>query len=237
MTRGLGIVGLGLWLAVSCGGKQETSTPVGQGHAVDRSVDAPSGTRGSEGASDGGAFSGTSSPDAGTELSGGPMLTLELANTSDSDLNFSMNAGWQPILSAWSGTPPNAQSILLFPKHCTASCDAAKADRCPYCPRPRTAREEKAARKWKVVAPGTATQVPWKGDVYVYETTKFQLAGRTKTCECYRTQPVPQAEYTVRACGMRLTKRATSTSKLQCTTTKASLPSAPQTVRFEFGNR
>jgi hypothetical protein len=157
-----------------------------------------------------------------------PAVTFKLVNRAGEDLVFSTDKGWQPVIFAFSGKPPNAKSILMFPTSCTAACDAAEA--CPVCAPPETGRGTKVNENREVVAPAGALEVPWDGQIHVYE----KVAGK-KGCECYRKETPPPATYTVRACGLRITRSAKSSSKMQCTDTTMTLPAdEPQVVELTF---
>jgi hypothetical protein len=162
-------------------------------------------------------------------------VTFVLKNSHRQELVFNMDRGWQPNLFAYRGKPPHAKWILMFPKHCAASCDASEGKRCPACREPE-ARDELKAQKLARVAPGDEIEVPWDGRVYRYEKARGKRKGKRLRCECHRTEPAPPGTYTVRACGLRLTKSATQRSQLQCETAQMTLPpSGPLRVEFDFG--
>lgn len=164
-----------------------------------------------------------------------PPVTFRLVNLADEDLVFSVEKGWQTVFIAFSGQPPSAKPILMFPKHCTASCELAAEEVCPVCEAPETVKEVKAAEQHQVVASGGSMEVPWDGQVFVYEKTRGTRDGRTQRCECFRTEAVAPETYTVRACGLRLTKSASKSTRLQCVDATMTVPSeAPQVVTLEF---
>jgi hypothetical protein len=162
-----------------------------------------------------------------------PPVTFRLVNSASEDLVFSVEKGWQTSFIAFSGTPPKATPIVMFSKFCTASCDVAAEEVCPTCAAPEKVNDVKAAEQREVVAPGASLDVPWDGQVFVYE--KARGARRSQRCECYRTQEVPPETYTVRVCGLRLTKTASKSTKLQCVDTSMTVPAdEPQTITVEF---
>jgi hypothetical protein len=167
----------------------------------------------------------------GKEPEGAPAaVTFVLKNSHDQELAFNMDLGWQPNLFAYTGKPPKAVSILMFPKFCTASCDVAAEERCPICPQPENAKDILAAQKMERVAPGEELEVPWDGQMFVYEKGRGKNKER---CECHRTEPAPAGTYTVKACGLRLTTTAEERSRLQCVEGKMVLP-AEESLRVEL---
>lgn len=171
-------------------------------------------------------------PDAGPP----PPVTFHIVNSGKEDLVFSVEKGWYIYLSAYSGEPPHAKPIVMFPKSCTASCDLTETEVCPYCPEPEGVKEVKAAEQRVVVPPGESYDVPWDGQIFSYERTRGLINGEQGSCNCYRTSPVPAATYTVRGCGLRLTDNAKESSKLQCVYSEMTLPAAePITVTIDMG--
>lgn len=237
----LGKTQYGFWwllaaLALGCGGAQAQvgETPVGE-----------SSGSGSESVSDDldvadGASTGdkAGSQDEKTDGAGtakansAPAVTFTLKNTHDEDLVLSLDKGWQPVIFAYSGKPPNAKSILMFPTHCTAACSAGDGERCPVCKAPEKVKDIKAAEKREVIAPGASLNVPWDGKTYVYEDTSAD--GRD--CKCFRRGEVPPETYTIKSCGLRITKSAKKSSRFQCVEAQAVFPGdGPQVVELEFG--
>jgi hypothetical protein len=160
-------------------------------------------------------------------------VTFRLVNRASEDLVFSIEKGWQTSFIAFSGKPPNAKPIVMFPKFCTASCDVTAEEVCPVCEAPEKVDEVKAAEQRQVVASGASLDVPWDGQVFVYEKTRG--ARRNQRCDCYRTQEVPPETYTVKVCGLRLTKSAAKSTKLQCVETTMTVPAEePQVITVEF---
>lgn len=221
---------------LSCGGAQAPAQePPGDRHATGEGavddLDLPAGMEGESMSPE--QEAGEAPGDAVEETP--PAVTFQLVNQADEDLVFSVEKGWQTVFIAFSGQPPKAKPILMFPKHCTASCELSAEEVCPVCQTPETVREVKAAEKQVVVAPGASLEVPWDGQVLVYEKTRGKRNGRTQRCECYRTEEVPPETYTVRACGLRLTKSASKSTRLQCADTTMTAPSGePQVVTLEF---
>jgi hypothetical protein len=163
-----------------------------------------------------------------------PVVTFVLKNSSETqELAFNMDLGWQPNLFAYTGKPPRAVSILMFPKFCTASCDMPAAERCPTCPQPEKAKDILAAQKMEKVAPGSELEVPWDGKIFLYERGRGKGKQR---CDCHRTEDAPAGTYTVKACGLRLTTTAEERSKLQCVEGEMTLPAdEPIRVELDFG--
>jgi len=236
MTRTWVLTALAIagFLAATCGGKQGTKSSGGPGdtHVDDLDVDEP-GVDVDAGVSE--------MADAGPEVIGElpegqePVVTFELYNSADEDLVLSLDRGWQPVISGYSGKPPNAKPILMFATHCTAACEVDEAERCPYCPKAKDSVEERESELRKVIPPGKSLEVVWDGQIFVYERTRGLVDGRKKKCNCYRKEEAPPNTYTVRACGLRITKSAKRTSAYQCPTSTMTLPAdGPQTVRFEF---
>jgi hypothetical protein len=165
-----------------------------------------------------------------------PAVTFVLENTHpDEDLVFSLDRGWQPVIFAYSGEPPNATPIIMFPKHCTAACDAEAEEICPDCPEPTNVQDIKAAQQREVVAPGETLEVPWDGEVFVYGATEGTRDGKPVSCDCYDKEPVPEETYTVRACGFRVTTEPNRPSTYQCVQGEMTLPAdEPLVVELEF---
>lgn len=163
-------------------------------------------------------------------------VTFVLTNTADEDLVLNMDKGWQPILFAYSGTPPNAKSILMFPTYCTMSCDTPEEERCPVCEEPERVVDIKAAQQLDYVKPGESREVPWDLVVYEDQRTRGRNAkGRRVRCKCWTTAEAPPETYTVKACGLRLTQTAKASSKYQCVEGSMTLPvEEPIRVELEF---
>ncbi len=226
-------------LATACGGKQssdpeqpgeETSARgADDGEGEDQAGESEGGEEGSEE----GAADGEEGTEEGATEEGPPAaVTFVLKNSHDVELAFNMDYGWQPNLFAYTGKPPRAVSILMFPKFCTSSCEASSEERCPVCEQPEKASDVLAAQKMEKVAPGEELEVPWDGQVFVYQKTK---AGKAR-CECHRSEPAPEGTYTVKACGLRLTTTAEERSRLQCVEGEMTLPSEePLRVELDFG--
>lgn len=158
-------------------------------------------------------------------------VTFVLKNTHASEgLFFNMDRGYGGFTSTFSGKPPKATVVHAFPRHCTASCDLEGQERCPTCPEP-----DQKNQQLHEVAPGAAMEIAWDGMVHVYDKVKGK--GARKGCECYRMEEIPPETYTVRICGLRLTRSARQSSKLQCIEGQVAFPaSGPQRVELEFGS-
>ncbi|HTM22815.1 MAG TPA: hypothetical protein VL172_19970, partial [Kofleriaceae bacterium] len=175
------LVTLGASFVLSCsGGGSGSQGPGGPGgpgdthvdHDLDTGTAADAGVGGGTepGAVDGGA--------AVTPPAAGALVTVEIKNTGSSDLEFNIDKGWSIALSGFSGVPPKAKPILIFPKFCTAACDSD--DSCPKCEAPEKASDESKMEQRVVVPPGKSHIIEWDGNVHVYS----KVAGK-KACECY----------------------------------------------------
>lgn len=220
MTRTSVPLAFAALVALSCGGAQPTD------------VEEPGRSRAGEGGVADDLDVDRSAPDTTTEAEPEPEpaspVTFVLKNTHPSEgLFFNMDRGYGGFTSTFSGKPPRATVVHAFPRHCTASCDAE--DLCPTCPEP-----DQKNQKLHEVAPGQAMEIPWDGMVHVYEKVKGK--GARKGCECHRMEEIPPEAYTVRICGLRLSRSARQSSKLQCIEGQLSFPAdGPQRVELEFG--
>lgn len=209
---------------IACGGsnKKESGTP-GTSHSSgtgdsDVDIDTPE---------------ESSQPDAGV-VSTEPTspVTFVLKNTAQENLYLNMDKGFAAVIYAYSGQPPNAKSILMFPTHCTASCDSSPEDICPVCEEPSRANDIKAAEKHDEVAPGDSRSVTWDAKAFSYKKTR----GKNGRCRCHETVEPPPEEYIIKACGLRKTQTAKKASKYQCVTSTLTLPvTDPVTVELDFG--
>ncbi len=213
---------------IACGGsnKKESGTPGGG-----------TGSGGDEGGSDIDSPLTSSTPDAGVVVEEEPSpVTFILKNTGEDSLFLNMDKGFAAVIYAYSGKPPNAKSILMFPTHCTSACDAAPEDICPLCEEPKQANAIKAAENHDEVKPGDSRKVPWDAQVFSYKKTKGKRDGRKVRCRCYETVEPPPEEYIIKACGLRKTQSAKKASKYQCVTSTMTLPvTEPVTVELDFG--
>lgn len=233
-------------IAVACGGgKKSSGTTPGETHVAD-DLDVADKKQASTVTADAGvAEAPSASTDAGadtktpTTTPTGPLVTFRLKNThADEDLVFSIDKGWQPVIFGYSGKPPKAKPILMFPKFCTASCDAEASARCPYCPKPKKNRQERKLEKRETVSPGAHKDVTWDGQIFVYEGTKGTRKGRAKSCKCWKKAAVPPETYTIKACGFRLTKKADKRSLYECPSTEIKLPpDKPIVIELEFSGK
>ncbi|MCP4443713.1 MAG: hypothetical protein GY811_00010 [Myxococcales bacterium] len=225
---------------VSCGGTQSTreggGTP-GQSH----STSSASGDEVTDGGDDDiDAPLGSPPPVVATDppaaASDSP-VTFVLKNSGNESLFLNMDKGWSAVIYAYSGTPPNAKSILMFQTHCTASCDSAPEDVCPLCEAPERLAEIRAAENHDEVAVGDQRAVPWDGLAFSYKKTRGTRNNKHVRCSCSTTaEPAPET-YTIKACGLRKTQSAKSRSKYQCVESTISLPvTEPVTVELDFGN-
>jgi hypothetical protein len=163
-------------------------------------------------------------------------VTFVLHNTHpEQDLVFSLDRGWQPVIFAFSGEPPNAVPIIMFSKHCTASCEEEGEALCPSCPEPTDFRDIAAAQIREVVAPGESLEVEWDAEVFLYSDTRGTRNGRRVACECFDKEPVPEETYTVRACGFRVTTEPNRPSTYQCVDAEMTFPAdGPLVIDLEF---
>ncbi len=178
-----------------------------------------------------------SSPaDAGVEAPPAAPVTFVLKNSAKSSLFLNMDKGWQAVIYAYSGTPPNAKSILMFPTYCTASCDSSPEDVCPYCPQPERAKDIQAAENHDDVKPGDSRSVPWDGMAFSYQNAKGTQNGKKAKCKCSELVEPEPATYTIKACGLRKTQSAEERSKYQCVESTLTLPvEGPTVVELDFG--
>jgi hypothetical protein len=215
--------------AAGCGGsgKKDTSEPGGS-HET---------TPGGEGGEGG---TGTSSPEAADAGPGAEVapdaaparapVVFVLKNEGKSDLTFALDKGWGGSIFAYSGKPPKATPVLVFPRYCTAACDGSGEGGvvCPTCkeaedPKERQ-KEEKAETVRQVVAAGSSYELAWDGQIIGYEKAPKESRGKNKKCECWKKQPAPPAEYTVRACALRTTSAVGKTSQMECVEGTVTLP-------------
>lgn len=178
----------------------------------------------------------STAPDAGvTTSTPASPVTFVLKNSAKESLFINMDKGFAAVIYAYSGQPPNAKSILMFPTHCTASCDSAPEDICPVCEEPTRANDIKAAEKHDEVKPGDVRTVPWDGMVFDYKKTKGTQSGKRARCRCFESVEPPPEEYIIKACGLRKTQTAKQASKYQCVTGTLTLPiTDPVVVELDF---
>lgn len=210
--------------ALSCGGAKSAAPgdqAPGEGHDLDT---------GSEPASvaDAGAPPADAAPPAAP-------VTFVLKNSGKDELALNMDRGWAGVLLAWSGKPPKASPILMFPKACTMACSAAEDERCPLCVEPDKVADIRKAQKLEKIAPGAELAVPWDGMAVTFEKTKGKRDGKSKKCDCWTTEAPPAESYTVRACGLRLTTSTAKSSQLVCAEGQMTLPvTGPIQVVLDF---
>lgn len=212
--------------ALSCGGGKTSEAGGGGGTTPGESGGETPGQPGAPG-SDAGA--GEVSADAAPPPAA---VTFVLKNSHTEELAFNMNKGWASSIYAYTGKPPKAKPYVFFPQYCTASCDAPDEERCPLCEEPETAKEKIAAQKFEKVAPGAELAVPWDGKGLVYEKGKGTRDSKPKKCQCYRTQDLEPGEYTIKVCGLRLTKEVGTDTQIQCVDSVVTLPTDRIEVDF-----
>jgi hypothetical protein len=187
---------------------------------------------------EGGGEAGAAPIDAGPPPDAAPppaAVTFVLRNSGKEELALNLDRGWGGVLLAWSGKPPKAKPILMFPTFCTAACDAPDEERCPSCPQPEKVKDIREAQKLEKVAPGAELEVRWDAQVHAYEKCKGTRDGKTKRCQCFRTAEVAANTYTVRACGLRLTTTTDKSSALVCAEGQMTLPAdGPLRVELDF---
>tara|TARA_R110002096_G_scaffold299503_6_gene494166 strand:+ start:67402 stop:68127 length:726 start_codon:yes stop_codon:yes gene_type:complete len=229
------VLALGLLFAAACGGTQtgdggETpgqthSTPRGNGDGAsddDIDIDSPLHTPGAA--------------DAGETMPGksDAPVTFVIKNSGSDTLFLNMDKGLQAVISGYSGKVPNAKQLLLFPTHCTASCDSEAADMCPVCEEPQRVKEIKAAENHEPIEPGSTYEVPWDGIAFKDKRTKKGTRnGKRVACNCFETLDPEPEDYTIRACGLRKTQSAKARSQYLCVEASITLP-ITEPVRLEL---
>jgi|GEM_PF-3305212 len=159
-------------------------------------------------------------------------VTFRVTNSGAQDLTFSIDKGWQPVIFGMAGRTP----LVLFPRACMSACGAPEEEVCPYCPTPDKPREEAKAEQRVVVAPGETFEKGWDGMGLAFEKTQGITDGAPSDCLCFSASEPEPAEYTIKACGFRVTDEPNKPSKLQCVETKLTLPLAetPTVVELDF---
>ena len=222
-----------LAVGVACGGsgKGEATGPAA-GESSGGDPETPGGAEGGEGGGEAGTTEGETPTEAGPPAA----VTFVLKNSHTEELAFNMDRGWGINIFAYTGKPPKAKTIVMFPKHCTTACSLDEAERCPVCPEPERVKDIKAAQKMEKVAAGGELEVPWDGQVLVYSKTKGAASGKSKKCECSAPEAAADGEYTVKACGLRLTTEVGKNTQIQCVEATMTLPATePIRVEFDFG--
>src|SRR6266545_4372253 len=114
MTRISGIIAVLALVACGGGGKKDSNEPGG-------SHETPPG--GGEGGGEGGAggetlldggVAGPMAPDAAPPRA--PVVFL-IKNEGKTDLTFALDKGWGGSIFAYSGKPPKAKTVLVFPRY------------------------------------------------------------------------------------------------------------------------
>jgi len=240
--------------APACGGSRSTArgNVPGQSHHLAKPVESSpasvpesdddletptSGTLGANSSQPGGSAGESEPGDLQAGNTNAAPVTFVLRNTADDILYLNMDKGWQAVIYAYSGTPPNAKSMLMFPTFCTASCDSSSEELCPICPEPQRVQDIKAAEHHDPVAPGESREVPWDTMAFAYKKTKKgRRDGGRVSCNCFDTVPATPATYTIKACGLRKTQSAKVRSKYQCVSGSLTLPvTEPVRVELDFG--
>lgn len=176
-----------------------------------------------------------SEPEVAPEQKVAPGVTFVLRNSGDDSLFINMDKGWQAVIFAFSGQPPNAKSLVMYPVHCMAPCDSEADAICPVCEEPKRAKAILAAENHDEVLPGEVREVRWDGLSYVSERGVGTRNGKSVTCQCYQTTTPAPASYTIRACALRKTKTAKKSSRYICAESKLDLPVHEQVqVELDF---
>lgn len=223
-------------LGAGCGSKAPHTTTGGAGQPG--GPDAGDGSAWGGGAPDSNASGTEDGPTSGpasmpTSMPAQPEgFYFDLQNAGTGELVFPVDKGWQTAIFAYTGKPPKAKSVLLFPTACSASCDVRttdpEAEVCPVCKveedHKKRKQQERDETKREIAPPGGSVMVPWDGQVFVYEKTKD---GKRK-CKCWRKAPTPPDTYTIKACGMRPSIVAGVPSTPQCAETSVALPLPPE---------
>jgi hypothetical protein len=164
-------------------------------------------------------------------------VTFVLTNAGTEELALNMDRGWGGIIQAYTGKPPKAKPILLFPTYCSASCDAVEEERCPLCPELEKVADIRQAQKLERVAPGMSVEAPWDANALVYEKTRGKRNGKNARCKCWRSEPAAPETYTVKACGLRLSTTTEKSSQLVCAEGQMTLPvTEPIRVELSFAD-
>jgi hypothetical protein len=227
------VASLAALLAPGCGGsgKKDSSepggsheTPGGEGGGTGTE---PGGAPGSGGVGDAGVAAGE--PDAAPARA--PVVFV-LKNEGKTELTFALDKGWGGAIYAYSGKPPKAKSVLVFPRYCTAACDGSGEGGvvCPTCteaedPKERQ-KQEKAETVRQVVPAGESFELSWDGQVLGYEKAPKDVRGKNKKCECWKKAAPEAADYTVRACALRTASVVGQSSKMECVEGTLTLPVA-----------
>ena len=232
-------VGLILALGLSaCGGsKQKSNTDMSKGDGIVEDALALTETAVQDaGVVDAAPADASVLPEIETDEDTPPPVTFVLNNTSEKPLVLSLDKGWQPVIFAHSGKRPRAKSLLMFPTHCTSSCDVDETEVCPVCEEPEKVRDVIAAEKHLTIEPGDSLEVPWDGLVYKYKNTKgTNERGKKTRCKCWSKESAPEEKYTVQSCGLRLSQDAKKRSEYACTKSKMTLPvDEPIRVELDF---
>ncbi len=201
-------------VAVSCGGSKgeavEPSPPPGEEHDTPPPASEP----------DAGGLAPATQPTDGGAMMPPPVeggTTILIRNEGSSELNFGVTKGWGLLIFGYTGKPPKAKSVTLFPPACSASCDSPPEAICPVCPVPKTKKEEQAMARTETAPPGGTLSVPWDGKLLTFE----KAAG--KKCKCWRTQEAAADTYTIKGCGLRPPEIPGKPSKPVCAETQVTL--------------
>jgi len=146
----IGVLWVAAVTAVACGGggKKDTSTP-GEGHDPAGGAGEASGGAQSSVDGDGGVAAGEpGSPEVPVEPPK-PVapVTFVFNNVGKTELAFVLDKGWGSSVFAYSGKPPKAKTVLVFPKYCTGACDGSAGEACPICKEAETPKDRQAAEK------------------------------------------------------------------------------------------
>ena len=220
-----------LTLVLACGGsgKKDSSEP-GTTHEGGGGEGGEGGEPGAPGVADAGVA--MAEPDAAPPRA--PVVFV-LKNDGKADLTFALDKGWGGAIFAYSGKPPKAKSLLMFPRYCTAACDGSGEGGlvCPTCaeaedPSERQ-KQEKAETVRQVVPAGQTFELQWDGQALGYAKAPKEARGKNKKCECWTKAAPEPAEYTVRACALRTASVVGKNSAMECVEGTITLPVAEGT--------
>jgi hypothetical protein len=223
--RTIGMAVLFAFVVACGGGGKKESTEPGTTHETPPGEEGMEGD-GGVGVSDGGPGAALA-PDAAVARA---PIVFVIKNEGKTDLTFALDKGWGGSIFAYSGKPPKAKPVLVFPKYCTGACDGSSEGGtvCPVCkeaedPKERQ-KEEKAETVRQVVTAGGTFELEWDGQVLGYEKAPKEARGKNKKCECWKKVPPEPAEYTVRACALRTSTDVGKNSKMECVESTMNLP-------------
>jgi hypothetical protein len=225
-------------VAIGCGGAKKPvaeGPPPGESHVTDADAVAVAAAEPVD--------AGAPEPPPPPPIDAGPPpppYTFSLENPEATDVTFAIDKGWQPVIFAYTGKPPKAKSVLLFPTFCTESCEADPKAMCPICREPVEPKDrqkhEKAETKREVAPAGGKFELAWDGKVFAYEKAPKEARGKKRKCQCWRKVDPPADTYTIKACGLRPAEKVGGGSRFVCAETQVALPAptTPTTISLKF---